>query len=160
MPALGIRWTLGVDGISLFMVALTALLIPIGMLASAELEKPKSFTFWMLLLESAVIGVFLALDAIVFFVFFEFVLVPMYFLIAGWGHGNRRYAAMKFFLYTRPARRSCSSGILVGRVPAPARDRSPHLRRARAHRVGVVGARSCRSPPRSGCSSRSRSASR
>jgi NADH-quinone oxidoreductase subunit M len=100
MPALGIRWILGIDGISLFMVALTTLLIPIGMLASADLEKPKAFTFWMLLLEASVIGVFLALDTIVFFVFFELVLVPMYFLIAGWGHGNRRYAATKFFLYT------------------------------------------------------------
>lgn len=100
MQALGIRWLLGVDGISLFMVALTTLLIPIGMLASANLEKPKAFTFWMLVLEMSVIGVFLALDTIVFFVFFELVLVPMYFLIAGWGHGNRRYAATKFFLYT------------------------------------------------------------
>ena len=100
MPALGIRWLLGVDGISLFMVALTTLLIPIGMLASANLEKPKAFTFWMLMLEASVIGVFLALDTIVFFVFFELVLVPMYFLIAGWGHGNRRYAATKFFLFT------------------------------------------------------------
>ncbi|HTK15345.1 MAG TPA: NADH-quinone oxidoreductase subunit M [Acidimicrobiia bacterium] len=100
MPALGIRWLLGVDGISLFMVGLTALLIPIGMLASANLEKPKAFTFWMLILEMSVIGVFLALDSILFFVFFELVLVPMYFLIAGWGHDNRRYAATKFFLYT------------------------------------------------------------
>jgi NADH-quinone oxidoreductase subunit M len=100
MPALGIRWLLGVDGISLFMVALTTLLIPIGMLASADLEKPKAFTFWILILEMSSIGVFLALDTIVFFVFFELVLVPMYFLIAGWGHGDRRYAATKFFLYT------------------------------------------------------------
>jgi NADH-quinone oxidoreductase subunit M len=100
MPALGIRWLLGVDGISLFMVALTTLLIPIGMLASANLDKPKAFTFWMLVLEASVIGVFLALDTILFFVFFELVLVPMYFLIAGWGHGNRRYAATKFYLYT------------------------------------------------------------
>ena len=60
MGELGVRYLLGVDGISLFMVALTALLFPIGMLASAEIEKPKSFTVWMLLLESAVIGVFLA----------------------------------------------------------------------------------------------------
>ncbi len=112
MPALGIRWTLGVDGISLFMVALTALLIPISLLASHELEKPKSFTFWMLLLEMAVIGVFLALDAILFFVFFELVLVPMYFLIAGWGHGNRRYAAVKFFLFTMAGSAFLFAGIL------------------------------------------------
>ena len=112
MPAIGIRWTLGVDGISLFMVALTALLIPVGLLASAELEKPKSFTFWMLLLEAAVVGVFLALDTIVFFVFFELVLVPMYFLIAGWGHGNRRYAAVKFFLFTTAGSAFLFAGIL------------------------------------------------
>ena len=112
MPALGIRWTLGVDGISLFMVALTTLLIPISLLASADLEKPKSFTFWMLLLEAAVIGVFLALDSIVFFVFFELVLVPMYFLIAGWGHGNRRYAAVKFYLYTAAGSAFLFVGIL------------------------------------------------
>jgi NADH-quinone oxidoreductase subunit M len=112
MPALGIRWILGVDGISLFMVALTALLIPISMLASVDLEKPKSFTFWMLMLEASVIGVFLALDSIVFFVFFELVLVPMYFLIAGWGHDNRRYAAVKFFLYTATGSAFLFAGIL------------------------------------------------
>ena len=160
MPALGIRWTLGVDGISLFMVALTTLLIPISMLASADLEKPKSFTFWMLLLEASVIGVFLALDSIVFFVFFELVLVPMYFLIAGWGHGNRRYAAVKFFLYTATGSAFLFVGILCGRVPAPARHRPPHLRRARAHRAGRRRRTACRSPRRSGCSSRSPSASR
>ncbi len=112
MPALGIRWTLGVDGISLFMVALTALLIPVSLLASHEIEKPKSFTFWMLLLEMSVMGVFLALDAIVFFVFFELVLVPMYFLIAGWGHGNRRYAAVKFFIFTATGSAFLFVGIL------------------------------------------------
>jgi NADH-quinone oxidoreductase subunit M len=112
MPALGIRWTLGVDGISLFMVALTALLIPVSFLASAELEKPKAFTFWMLLLEMSVMGVFLALDAIVFFIFFELVLVPMYFLIAGWGHGNRRYAAVKFYIFTAAGSAFLFVGIL------------------------------------------------
>jgi NADH-quinone oxidoreductase subunit M len=110
---LGINWTLGVDGISLFMVALTALLFPIGLLASSNIEKAKQFTVWMLLLESAVIGVFLALDAIVFFMFFEFVLVPMYFLIAGWGHGNRRYAATKFFLFTMAGSAFLFVGILA-----------------------------------------------
>src|SRR5262249_4695423 len=104
--------TLGVDGISLFMVALTALLIPISFLASHEIEKPKSFTFWMLVLEMSVIGVFIALDAIVFFVFFELVLVPMYFLIAGWGHGNRRYAAVKFYIFTAAGSAFLFVGIL------------------------------------------------
>jgi NADH-quinone oxidoreductase subunit M len=100
LRVVGMRWTLGVDGISLFMVALTALLIPIGLLASARIEKAKAFTVWMLLLEGAVIGLFLSADALLFFVFFEFSLVPMYFLIAQWGHGRRRYAATKFFLFT------------------------------------------------------------
>jgi NADH-quinone oxidoreductase subunit M len=112
MPALGIRWTIGIDGISLFMVALTTLLIPISFLASADLEKPKAFTFWVLMLEASVIGVFIALDAIVFFVFFELVLVPMYFLIAGWGHGNRRYAAVKFYIYTAAGSAFLFVGIL------------------------------------------------
>ena len=66
----------------------------------------------MLFLEGAVIGVFLALDTLVFFIFFEFSLVPMYFLIAGWGHGNRRYAAMKFFLFTMAGSAFLFVGIL------------------------------------------------
>jgi NADH-quinone oxidoreductase subunit M len=109
---LGVSWTVGVDGISLFMVVLTALLIPIGLLASLRIDRPKSFTVWMLLLEASLIGVFVALDAIMFFIFFEFVLVPMYFLIAGWGHENRRYAAIKFFLFTM----SGSAFLFVGIV--------------------------------------------
>ena len=110
MGEFGVRWLVGVDGISLFMVALNALVFPLGLLASAKVENPKSFTFWMLLLEGAVMGVFLALDLVLFFVFFEFVLVPMYFVIAGWGYANRRYAAMKFFLYTMAG----SAFLLVG----------------------------------------------
>ncbi|MCU1429467.1 MAG: NADH-quinone oxidoreductase subunit [Actinomycetia bacterium] len=110
MGEFGVQWFLGVDGISLFMVALNALLFPLGLLASSKVEQPKSFIVWMLLLEGAVMGVFLALDLIVFFIFFEFVLVPMYFIIAGWGYDNRRYAAMKFFLYTMAG----SAFLLVG----------------------------------------------
>jgi NADH-quinone oxidoreductase subunit M len=110
---LGIRWTLGVDGISLFMVVLTGLLFPIGLLASHDVERPRSFFAWMLALEAAVMGVFLAQDLVLFFVFFEFVLVPMYFLIAGWGHGNRRYAAMKFFLFTMAGSAFLFVGILA-----------------------------------------------
>ncbi|MFM7225572.1 MAG: NuoM family protein [Actinomycetota bacterium] len=112
LGALGMRWTLGVDGISLFMVALTALLIPIGLLASANVGNAKAFTIWMLALEGAVIGVFASLDTMMFFIFFEFALVPMYFLIAGWGHGGRRYAAMKFFLFTMAGSAFLFVGIL------------------------------------------------
>jgi NADH-quinone oxidoreductase subunit M len=100
MPDLGVSYSVGIDGISLFMVALTALLFPLGLLASANIKDLKAFVIWMLLLEAGLIGVFIATDLVLFFVFFEVVLVPMYFLIAEWGHENRRYAAMKFFLFT------------------------------------------------------------
>jgi NADH-quinone oxidoreductase subunit M len=112
MEPLGVRWTVGVDGISLFMVVLTAILIPIGLLASANIERAKSFIGWMLLLEAGLIGVFLALDLILFFVFFEVILVPMYFLIAEWGHDNRRYAATKFFLFTMAGSAFLFAGIV------------------------------------------------
>ena len=67
---------------------------------STPSTRPKPYFAWLLVLETGCLGVFVALDLFMFFVFFEIVLVPMYFLIAGWGHGNRQYAAMKFFLYT------------------------------------------------------------
>ncbi len=111
--SLGVRFSLGVDGISLFMVVLTAILIPISLLASVDEHHLKAFTVWMLVLEATLIGVFVALDLIVFFVFFELVLVPMYFLIAGWGHGNTAYAATKFFLYTMAGSAFLFVGILT-----------------------------------------------
>jgi NADH-quinone oxidoreductase subunit M len=96
----GISWHLGVDGISLFLVVLTAFLFPVALLAATEPRDVKAFLAWSLLLEAAVLGSFLALDLFLFFVFFEIVLVPMYFLIGLWGYGNRVYAATKFFLFT------------------------------------------------------------
>lgn len=97
---LGISWHVGVDGISLFLVVLTGLLFPLAMLGADPHHDAKPFYAWLLLLEAGCMGVFLALDLFLFFVMFEIVLVPMYFLINGWGYENRRYAAMKFFLYT------------------------------------------------------------
>jgi NADH-quinone oxidoreductase subunit M len=101
-PGLGSRYIVGVDGISLFMVVATALLIPVGLVASERYptERPRSFTAWFLLLEFSLLGIFLSLDLIMFFVFWEILLVPMYFLIQGWGHERRQYAALKFFLFT------------------------------------------------------------
>lgn len=96
----GISWKLGVDGISLWLVVLTGILFPIAIVGPTVKKDVKSYIAWMLLLEAGCLGVFLALDLMVFFLFFEIVLVPMYFLIAGWGYENRVYAAMKFFLYT------------------------------------------------------------
>jgi NADH:ubiquinone oxidoreductase subunit 4 (subunit M) len=96
----GIGWHLGVDGISLFLVVLTGLLFPLVLVAVTPSKDPKAYYGWLLLLEAGCIGAFTALDLFLFFVFFEIVLVPMYFLIGGWGYGDRVYAALKFFLYT------------------------------------------------------------
>lgn len=97
---LGISWYVGVDGISLFLVAVTALLFPIAMASPPVRRSPRAFYGWMLLLESACMATFLSLDAFLFFVAFEVTLVPGYFLIVG-GEGPRRaYAATKFFLFT------------------------------------------------------------
>ncbi len=98
---MGISWNLGVDGISLLLVVLTGILFPLALIGPKEDHDQKSYMAWLLLLEAGVMGVFLSLDLFLFFVFFEVVLVPMYFLINGWGHGERKtYSAMKFFLYT------------------------------------------------------------
>ena len=108
---LGIDYHLGVDGISLFIVALTAFLFPISIVASVHIEhRRKEFMATLLLLEGALIGVFLSLDLILFFVFFEVLLVPMYFLIGLWGGERRLEAALKFFLYTALG----SAFLLVG----------------------------------------------
>jgi NADH-quinone oxidoreductase subunit M len=96
----GISWHVGVDGISLFLVVLTAVLFPIALLGSTPHHDAKSYYAWLLLLEAGCLGVFVALDLFLFFVMFEIVLVPMYFLIGGWGYANRVYAALKFFLFT------------------------------------------------------------
>ncbi len=100
VESLGIRWDLAVDGISLFMVVLTGILFPLAILGVSPDHSPKSYYAWIVVLEAGIMGVFLTLDLFFFFVFFEVVLVPMYFLIGSWGHGNRVYAATKFFLYT------------------------------------------------------------
>jgi NADH-quinone oxidoreductase subunit M len=98
---MGISWNLGVDGISLLLVVLTGILFPIALIGPNEDHDQKAYTAWLLVLQAGVMGVFLSLDLFLFFVFFEVVLVPMYFLINGWGHGERKtYSAMKFFLYT------------------------------------------------------------
>jgi NADH-quinone oxidoreductase subunit M len=112
--SLGVGYIVGVDGFSIFMVVVTALLMPIGLLASAQLDhRVKAYTFWFLLLEGAIMGIFLALDLIAFFVFWEAMLVPMYFLIAGWGSKNRAYAATKFFIYTAFGSAFLLASILV-----------------------------------------------
>jgi proton-translocating NADH-quinone oxidoreductase chain M len=99
--SLTITYTLGLDGLSGPLFALTALLVVASILFSwEERKRPLSFFALLLVLETSVLGVFAALDLFVFYVFWEFVLIPMFFLIAIWGGENRRYAATKFFVYT------------------------------------------------------------
>jgi len=102
LPDFGISYHLGVDGISLLLVVLTTFLTPIALLCSWEsIEKRvREFSFFMLFLEAAMIGVFLSLDLFLFYVFWDAMLIPMYFLIGVWGYERRIYAAIKFMLYT------------------------------------------------------------
>ncbi|MDH7601518.1 MAG: NADH-quinone oxidoreductase subunit M [Armatimonadota bacterium] len=101
IPSLGVNFAMGVDGLSVPLVFLTALLTTLSLLYSFIInERPKEY-FWMfLLLETGMLGVFVSLDFVLFFVFWEVSLVPMYFLIGIWGGPRRDYAAIKFFLYT------------------------------------------------------------
>jgi NADH-quinone oxidoreductase subunit M len=100
--AIGARYHVGVDGISLWLVLLTTLLMPISILSSwhAVEKRPLAFFASLLFLEGAMIGVFASLDLLVFYLFFEASLVPMFFLIGVWGGERRLYAAVKFFIYT------------------------------------------------------------
>jgi len=98
----GIRYTLGLDGLSLLMVLLSAFLMIIAVLVSwrAVTKHVPLFHALLLLLQSGIMGVFLALDLVLFYLFWEVMLIPMFFLIGIWGHGRRLYAAVKFFLFT------------------------------------------------------------
>ncbi len=102
IPSIGARFNIGIDGISLFLVLLTTLLVPISLMASWNSIKGRvhEFLVFMLLLETGIIGVFVARDLFLFYVFWEFQLIPMYFLIGMWGGENRIYATIKFVLYT------------------------------------------------------------
>ncbi|MDQ2727866.1 MAG: NADH-quinone oxidoreductase subunit M [Actinomycetota bacterium] len=110
ISSFGIAWKVGVDGISLFLVAVTTLLFPVAMAGPKIRGSAKSFMGWMLLLEGACIATFLSMDLFLFFVMFEITLVPGYFVISGWGAFRRNYAAMKFFVYTFAG----SAFLLVG----------------------------------------------
>jgi NADH-quinone oxidoreductase subunit M len=102
MPVFGIQYLLGVDGISLFLVVLTGFLTPLALLSSWDSvhKNVKMFAFFLLALESSMLGVFVALDLFLFYMFWDFVLIPMYFLIGIWGYERRVYAAVKFILFT------------------------------------------------------------
>lgn len=114
IPSIGAEWHLGVDGISLFLVVLTTLLTVLCILSSWNSinERVQEFHFFFLLLEAGMIGVFVALDLFVFYVMWEVMLVPMFFLIGVWGGKNRLYATIKFFLFTMAGSVLMLAGIL------------------------------------------------
>ena len=102
MPGLGVSYHVGIDGISLLLVLLTTFLTPIALVSAwhAIEERTKEFVIAMLVLETGMLGVFVSLDLFLFFVFWEAMLIPMYFIIGVWGGARRVYAAIKFVLYT------------------------------------------------------------
>jgi NADH-quinone oxidoreductase subunit M len=102
IPAFGIQYFIGVDGISLFLIVLTAFLTPLALLSSWDSvhKSVRNFSFFMLALETAMLGVFVSIDLFLFYVFWDAMLIPMYFLIGVWGYDRRVYAAVKFILYT------------------------------------------------------------
>ncbi|HEX8284376.1 MAG TPA: NADH-quinone oxidoreductase subunit M [Pyrinomonadaceae bacterium] len=114
VESIGARYHVGVDGISLWLVILTTLLVPISILSSwnSVEKRPLAFFAFMLLLESAMIGVFASLDLLLFYLFFEASLVPMFFLIGAWGGERRLYAAVKFFIYTAVGSLLMLAGII------------------------------------------------
>jgi NADH-quinone oxidoreductase subunit M len=105
IPAFGIEYFIGVDGISLLLLVLTGFLTPLALLGSWESvhKKTRAFCIFVLLLESAMMGVFVSLDLFLFYIFWDAMLVPMYFLIGIWGYDRRIYASIKFILYTMSA---------------------------------------------------------
>ncbi|MCA9921890.1 MAG: NADH-quinone oxidoreductase subunit M [Anaerolineales bacterium] len=114
IEAWGIHYALGIDGVSILMVLLTTFISMLAIASSWDpiKEQVKNYYMFMLLLETGMLGVFLAQDLFLFYVFWEFTLVPMYFLIGIWGGKNRVYAAIKFFLYTMAGSLLMLLGIL------------------------------------------------
>jgi NADH-quinone oxidoreductase subunit M len=101
IESLGVKYYVGVDGLSIWLVLLTTLTMPIAILASWHITKRVTeYMIFMLVLETGMLGVFYALDMFLFYLFFEITLIPMYFLIGVWGGERRIYAAIKFFIYT------------------------------------------------------------
>ncbi|RPJ54485.1 MAG: NADH-quinone oxidoreductase subunit M, partial [Acidobacteria bacterium] len=114
VDGLNVRYQLGMDGISLLLVVLTTFLMPIAVLASWSIvRRVKSYMACMLFLEFGMLGVFVSLDLVLFYVFWEIMLIPMYFLIGVWGGERRIYAAIKFFIYTAAASLIMLAGIIV-----------------------------------------------
>ena len=113
IPAINAHYHLGVDGLSLPLVILMTFLGFLAVLVSWKIElRPREYFIWLLLLETSILGVFMSLDLILFFLFWELELIPMYFLIAIWGSGRKEYAANKYLLYTLIGSALMLAGIL------------------------------------------------
>ncbi len=113
IPALNANYHLGVDGLSLPMLVLTTFLGFLAVLISWKVhERPREYFAWLLLLETSIIGVFVSLDLLLFFIFWEIEVIPMYFLISAWGAGRREYSAIKYVLYTLFGSAFMLAGIL------------------------------------------------
>jgi NADH-quinone oxidoreductase subunit M len=114
IASIGINYSLGVDGISLFLVALTGLLTFVCIAASFRIEqKVKNYMAFMLLLECGILGVFLSTNLFLFYVFWEVMLIPAYFLVGSWGGERRIYASFKFVLYTSVGSLLMLAGIIA-----------------------------------------------
>jgi len=114
IPAINVQYFLGVDGLSLPMLILTALLGLIAVLVSWKIDlRAREYFAWLLILETGILGVFCSLDLILFFLFWEVELIPMYLLISIWGSGRKEYSAMKFVLYTLVGSALMLAGILI-----------------------------------------------
>ncbi|HOK46794.1 MAG TPA: proton-conducting transporter membrane subunit, partial [Bryobacteraceae bacterium] len=115
IPALGVKYMIGIDGISLLLVMLTTVIGCIAILSSwnAIQDRVKEYYAMFLLQQTGIIGVFVSLDFFLFFVFWEVVLVPMYFIIGVWGGPRKLYAAIKFFIYTLAGGALMLLGILT-----------------------------------------------
>ena len=133
IPSVGIGYHVGLDGVALLLVMLTTVLMPIVVLSAwnAIQERAKEFMIALLVLETAMLGTFAALDLVLFYVFWELMLVPMYLLIGIWGGANRLYATVKFFVYTFVGQRADAGRDPVRLLP---RRRDVRLRR-RARRA-------------------------
>ncbi len=114
IPQIDVHYFLGVDGLSLPLVLLTTLLGFLAVLVSWKIDlRPKEYFAWLLVLETSILGVFCALDLLLFFLFWEIEIIPMYFLISIWGHGRKDYSAMKYVIYTIFGSAMMLAGILL-----------------------------------------------
>ena len=146
IPRWGSSYHLGVDGISLLLVLLTTFLMPLvppRPRGRRWTTRVKEFVITMLLLETGMLGVFVALDLFLFYVFWEAMLIPMYFIIGIWGGPNRVYAAVKFVLYTMVGSLLMLVAILVALLPARRGHRRLHLRPADARALRACRAGAC-----------------